>query len=127
MSVAIQFMNPVHAAPSADERAAPSRFARPHAPFTAALAQAMGPAGAPRSGIAREAATQLVSSAFIVPVLKAMRESADLAGPFAPGEAERRFAPLLDEQIADRIASAANFPLVDAIVNRFANAAGRKP
>ncbi len=71
-----------------------------------------------RRETARQLASQLVSSAFIVPVLESMRESPFLEGPFAPGFAERRFAPMLDEQIADRIARASNFPLVDRIVDR---------
>lgn len=72
----------------------------------------------------RESAGQLVSSAFIVPVLNALRESPFLEEPFAPTFAEKRFAPLLDQQIADRIVSAANFPLVDVIVDRLLGTAG---
>lgn len=70
----------------------------------------------------REAAGQLVSSGFIVPVLASLRESQFLEAPFAPNAAEKRFAPLLDQQIADRIVSAANFPLVDVIVDRLTGA-----
>lgn len=82
--------------------------------FAAVLSQAAGDWAA-----GREAASQLVSSAFILPVLAALRESQFLEPPFAPTFAERRFQPLLDQQIADRITSAANFPLVDAIVDRY--------
>jgi hypothetical protein len=67
---------------------------------------------------AREAAAQLVSTAFIVPVLESLRESPFPAGPFAPNFTERRFAPLLDEKIADRVVTSANFRLVDSIVER---------
>ena len=67
---------------------------------------------------ARAAAAQLVASTFIVPVLAEMREGSFLAGPFARGFAERQFQPLLDQQIADRVTSGANFPLVDAIVDQ---------
>lgn len=67
---------------------------------------------------AREAATQFVASAFLMPVMKTLHDSPFAAGPFAPSSAEQRFAPMLDWQFADRIASAEKFPLVDAIVRR---------
>lgn len=67
---------------------------------------------------AREAAVELVSSAFIVPILERLHESPFQVEPFAPNFAEKRFAPLLDEKIADRIVGSANFKLVDAIVER---------
>ena len=66
----------------------------------------------------REAATQLVSITFIMPMLASLRDSPFVEPPFAPGHAEKQFRPMLDQEIADRIAGAANFPLVDAIVNR---------
>ncbi len=71
---------------------------------------------------ARAAAAQLVSSTFIVPMLAEMREGSFLAGPFARGFAERQFQPLLDQQIADRVTSGANFALVEAIVDRLMGA-----
>ena len=67
----------------------------------------------------REAAENLVSSAFITPVLAALRSSNQAAEPFAPGTAERRFGPLLDQHIADSIVKGGNFGLVDSIVERF--------
>lgn len=85
-------------------------------PFAQLLQQAIG--GQTRREMAREAATQLVAAALIMPVLESMRDSPMLRPPFAPGLAEKRFAPLLDQQIADRIAGAANFSLVDQIVDR---------
>ncbi len=68
--------------------------------------------------VARDAATRLVSSVFIIPVLAALHDSPFLEPPFAPTFAEKQFQPLLDQQIADRIAGAANFSLVDVIVDR---------
>ena len=73
---------------------------------------------APDRKKAREAAAQLVASAFIVPVLASLREGPFLEAPFAQSLAEKQFGPLLDQQIADRITMAANFPLVDLIVDR---------
>lgn len=78
--------------------------------------------GATRQGereTLREAAGQLVSTSFIMPVLSILREGAMTEGPFAPGMAERRFGPLFDQHIADKITQAANFPLIDAIVDRY--------
>ncbi len=76
---------------------------------------------------ARAAAAQLVSSTFIVPMLAEMREGSFLAGPFARGFAERQFQPLLDQQIADRVTSGANFQLVEAIVDRLMGAEPKTP
>ena len=67
----------------------------------------------------RDAAEQLVSSSFILPILSMIRESSISEGPFAPGMAERRFGPLFDQHIADSITKAANFPLVDSIIDRY--------
>ncbi len=85
-------------------------------PFAQLLQQATG--RQTRREMAREAATQLVAAALIMPVLESLRDSPMLRPPFAPGFAEKRFAPLLDQQIADRIAGAGNFSLVDQIVDR---------
>lgn len=76
---------------------------------------------------ARLAATQFVSSAFIVPVLATLHESSFQVEPFAPNFAENRFAPLLDEQIADRIVGSANFKLVDVIVDRVMRRSAAEP
>ena len=50
------------------------------------------------------------------PVLQSMRQNTFATGPFAPGLAEQRFAHMLDQVQADRIVSASNFHLVDAVV-----------
>ena len=79
---------------------------------------------------ADEVARKLVSLAFIEPVLAKLRETNQATGPFAPGDAERRFGPLFDQHLADRITSGANFPLVDALrehlLARSAQSAGLK-
>ena len=68
--------------------------------------------------IVRQAAAQLVASTFIMPVLQSMHDSPFLKPPFAPGFAEKQFQPLLDQQVADRLTSAARFPLIDLITDR---------
>ena len=67
---------------------------------------------------ARDAAARLVSSALVLPILESLRDTPFLEGPFAPGHAERRFGPLLDMHLADRITTASGFGLVDAITHR---------
>ena len=67
---------------------------------------------------ARAAASRLVASAFIEPVLSSLREGPFAAPLFEPGPMEKRFGMMLDWQIADRITEAANFPLVDAVADR---------
>ena len=67
---------------------------------------------------ARDAATRLVASAFVMPVLASMHDSPFLEPPFAPTFAQKQFQPLLDRHLSDRITGSANFPLVDVIVDR---------
>ena len=67
---------------------------------------------------ARDAATRLVSSVFVMPVLASMHDSPFLEPPFAPTFAQKQFQPLLDRHLADRITGSASFPLVDVIVDR---------
>ncbi|MHC4948884.1 MAG: hypothetical protein ACYTG1_11575 [Planctomycetota bacterium] len=83
--------------------------------FAAHLDAARGDGSAPRA-----AAAAFVANAFVQPVLASLRESTLATGPFAPGSTEKRFGPLLDRHLADRIASAPEFPLVDAILARLA-------
>ena len=83
--------------------------------FSAVLTRA---AGGQQREVVREAAAQLVSSTFIMPVLQSMHDSPFLKPPFAPGYAEKRFQPLLDQYVADRLTSAARFPLIDVITDR---------
>lgn len=68
---------------------------------------------------AREAAGQLVASAFIIPFLASVRENSFGEGPFAPNIVERRFGPVMDQHVADQIMRGTNFDLVDTIVDRY--------
>jgi Rod binding domain-containing protein len=67
-----------------------------------------------------EAATQFVAISFIQPILQQMRQSSIAEEPFAPGAGERRFAPLLDQHLADRIVGSSNFPIVDVVKRHLA-------
>ena len=71
---------------------------------------------------ARDAAMKLVSSSLVLPILSSIREGAFLEEPFKPGVMERRFGPLLDQAVADRITQASNFDLVDSIVKQIQSA-----
>jgi len=82
---------------------------------------------AAREQRAREAAAQFVGSAFIQPLLAQLHESPFAAGPFAPNEAERRFAPIFDQVMSDRIAKATNFALTDAVAQRLLRTAEGAP
>lgn len=66
----------------------------------------------------RQAMMKLVSTALILPALATLRDSPFREGAFAPGTAERRFGPLLDQAVADRVVAGANFPLIDVMVER---------
>ena len=83
--------------------------------FTSVLTQATG---SQDREVVRQAAAQLVASTFIMPVLKSIHDSPFLEPPFAPGYAEKRFQPLLDQHVADRLTTAARFPLIDVITDR---------
>ena len=75
-------------------------------------------------GAARTAAEQMVASLFVQPMLDMALESRMQAGgPFAPGEAEKSFGPLLNQRLADQIVRAADLPLVDVLVDRLAGPA----
>jgi Rod binding domain-containing protein len=63
----------------------------------------------------REAAEQLVSVAFVQPLLKLMRESNRAAPPWAPTQGEKMFGNLADAELAQRLVRASRFPLVDRI------------
>lgn len=66
----------------------------------------------------RQAMMKLVASALVLPALATLRDSPFREGAFAPGTAERRFGPLLDQAVADRVVAGANFPLIDVMVKR---------
>ena len=60
-------------------------------------------------------ARQLVGQAFLVPLLKEVRESASAQGMFAPGAAEKRFGPIVDHQMADALMTRLDLDVVAKI------------
>jgi Rod binding domain-containing protein len=98
--------------------AATTRFERGESSFEPLLSGRMphGREATSREEQADEAARQLVATTFIQPLLEQLNEPTFMSeGPFMPGDAERRFAPLLQQHLADRIAEAGRFPLADAV------------
>lgn len=80
-------------------------------------------AGAAREGspaaLAREAAKTLFTEAFVKPVFASMREGSLASDMFAPGAAERRFQPILDTALAERVTDGGKFAIVDEVAQRF--------
>jgi Rod binding domain-containing protein len=68
--------------------------------------------------LAETGAKRMMADAFLVPLLKEVRESTQPQGIFAPGTGEKRFGMMLDQAIADQILDSKNFPLGDALVEK---------
>lgn len=98
------------AASTRDELAVPSR----QRSFAETLSIAdRGPLA--RKSEAREIAESFVAVALVEPALKQARESTWAAPPFAPSQAEKQFASMMDSHVAREVTRAANFPLVDRL------------
>lgn len=77
-----------------------------------------------RAASAREAAAAFVGVAFIQPLLAQLRETSMAAEPFAPTAAEKRFGPMMDALLSDRLMSASKFPLIEAVAQRLSGDIG---
>lgn len=66
---------------------------------------------------ARASAEELVAITLVEPTLALLRESNAAAPPFAPGDAEKAFGPMLDAEIARRVVRAKGFALVDRVAS----------
>ena len=67
------------------------------------------------------AARQLVGQAFLVPLLKEVRESTSAHGIFSPGVAEKRFGPIVDHQMADALMSRLDLDVVTNVRQHMLN------
>lgn len=101
---------------SADARGAPSRV------FQGFLDRARTEGGDPESQL-REAAEKFVSTSMIMPLFSQLRASPLAENPFNGGRAESVFQQQLDQVMADRIAGATRFDLVDAVHQQLSRAA----
>ena len=66
----------------------------------------------------RQAAQQLVSSAFILPMLQQMRDDPFKSDLFHGGRGEEVFAQQWNTIVADDMVKSSNFPVVDAVYNQ---------
>jgi hypothetical protein len=89
------------------------------APDARLAASARG--GDPR-GLALEAARTLVAEGLVKPIFAELREGNMAAEMFKPGVAEKRFRPLLDGMLADRVVASKDFPVVGVVADRFERA-----
>jgi Rod binding domain-containing protein len=89
------------------------------------MGRAQAAAGATDEARARDAAEQLVTQTFLSPLLKQLRESSDMAPPFAPSPAEKQFRALTDAELAQRIVHASRFPLVDVLARNLLKKGGK--
>ncbi|MDX1563795.1 MAG: hypothetical protein R3236_00250 [Phycisphaeraceae bacterium] len=95
---------------------APRTPAQPAVPtsdggFDAALKKAAGR----EAGRLRQVTAQFVSTAFLMPMLKQVREDPFQTPMFHGGQGEKVFGARLDQILADRIAGSANFGLTDRL------------
>lgn len=70
---------------------------------------------AEQTEVIRDQSRKLVAEAFIRPLLAQIREQNNAAAPFAPGDAEKRFGPLIDQAVADSMTRPDRFPMVKAV------------
>lgn len=66
-------------------------------------------------GKVRKAAEEFVSMALVEPILAKVRSMNMAAEPFAPGEVEKAFGPLLDAEWSKGIVQASGWGLVDRV------------
>jgi hypothetical protein len=81
--------------------------------------------GDPR-GLALEAARTLVAEGLVKPIFAQMREGEMAGAMFKPGVAEKRFRPMLDGMLADRVVATKDFPVVGAVADRFEKSLTRR-
>jgi len=64
---------------------------------------------------ARDGAEQFAAITFLQPLLKQLRETNQAAPPFAPSAGEKQMQGMMDAQLAQHIAKAERWPLVDRV------------
>ncbi|MFA9479003.1 hypothetical protein ACERK3_11975 [Phycisphaerales bacterium AB-hyl4] len=75
----------------------------------------------------REAAEQLVASAFVLPFLQQVRSESLRSDLMHGGFAEDAFGQQLDTHLADKFVQSGNFPLVDAVEQYMTKRGGPSP
>jgi Rod binding domain-containing protein len=108
----------------------PRASASDQADFAAVLGRHnVGPAASASTNdsAARKAAQEFVSIALVQPILTEARETSMAAEPFAPSSAEKQLQSLQDAALAQRITSAAHFPLIDRLTRDLVKTGSRFP
>ena len=77
-------------------------------------------------GLALEAAKTLVSEGLVKPVFAELREGGFAAEGFKPGAAERRFRPMFDAMLADKVVDGSHFDLVARTADSFEKSIAHK-
>jgi Rod binding domain-containing protein len=93
--------------------------------FQSVLGRSLGVSDATPEAQARDAAESYVALTFIQPILKQMRESDHTPAPWGPTQGEKQFGALRDAELAQRIAHAQRFPLVDRVARDLLTRASR--
>ena len=99
----------------------PARSAGGFTSLLTASSDAARSAGKTREQQVRESVEQLVSSAFILPLMNELRDQPLDSDLFGGGFAEDSFRQQLDTILADRMVSGGNFPLVEVIHERLSD------
>ena len=69
----------------------------------------------------RNAAEQLVSSSFVLPILQQLQNDPFRSDLFHGGQAENMFSQQLNTQIADDIVKRSNYPVAEHVYNQIMN------
>jgi Rod binding domain-containing protein len=83
--------------------------------FQNILGRALGKSSLAPEAQARQAAESYIALTFIQPIIKQLRESDHTPPPWGPTQGEKQFGALRDAELAQRIAQAKRFPLVDRV------------
>jgi Rod binding domain-containing protein len=94
--------------------------------FREVLGRAMGTGPADTLERARGAARQFIADTFILPILKQLRQSDRTPAPFGATQGEKQFRALMDTELAQRIAQAQRFPLVEQVARNLLKRAGKQ-
>ncbi|MBB6430357.1 rod-binding protein [Algisphaera agarilytica] len=95
--------------------------------FAAELDRAAKTSGEVENPELREAAEQLVATAFILPLLEQARQDPFKSDLFHGGQGEEVFGQQLDVIYAENITQSANFGISDALVRRFETTLNHDP
>ncbi|MGB0767510.1 MAG: rod-binding protein [Phycisphaeraceae bacterium] len=104
-------------------RPAAQRGADPSAPVFAGFMDRARSEGRGEGAQLREAAEKLVSTTLIMPLFEQMRSDPLAANLVHGGRTEKVFQQQMDQVLADRIAGATRFDLVDAVYKQLSDAA----